>query len=508
MLLNYFKTAWRNLVNNKVYSVLNILGLATGMAVALLIGLWVNYQFSYDRFLPGYQHVYQIRYRTNNNGEILTQNSTCLPLADVLKKDVPGIKYVVQTDWMGHHGLKAGEKKLYLNGAMAGSDFLKMFQYSLLKGNINAALKEPYSIVLTESTAISLFGKEDPINKTVRLDNINDLKVAAVLKDIPRNSTFQFNYLIPFSYYSATSEWVKNSATDWGNNSFQTFVALQPNISYAQVEPKIKPLLLKYASDIYKPAKAEVFMQPMKDWHLYSDFKNGFAVGGFIDYLKMFSIIGFLVLLIACINFMNLSTARSEKRAREVGIRKAIGSQRKDLIFQFLIESIVITILAFILSLLFVQLALPAFNALNKTTISIPYDNTAFWIIMISYVLLTGLLAGSRPAFYLSSFKPVKVLKGSVQIGKSAAFPRKILVVLQFTCSIALIISTIIVYRQIQYAKERPTGYDANRLVMTDVSVDLSRNYDALKNELLQSRIVTSVTKASNPVTEIWSFIT
>ena len=506
MFRNYFKTAWRNLVNNKVYSVLNIFGLATGMAVALLIGLWVNYQFSYDRFLPGYNHVYQVRYRTNNNGEIFTQNSTCLPLADVLKKDVPGVKYVVQTDWMGHHGLKAGEKKLYLNGAMAGKDFLKMFQYPLLKGNVNAALKEPYSIVLTESTAISLFGKEDPINKTVRLDNINDLKVTAVLKDIPRNSTFQFNYLIPFSYYSATSEWVKNSAIDWGNNSFQTFVTLQPNVSYAQVEPKIKPLLLKYSSDIYKPTKAEVFMQPMKDWHLYSDFKNGFAVGGFIDYVKMFSIIGFLVLLIACINFINLSTARSEKRAREVGIRKAVGSQRKDLIFQFLIESIVITILAFVLSLLFVQLALPAFNALNKTTISIPYNNTVFWIIMISYVLLTGLLAGSRPAFYLSSFKPVKVLKGSIQIGKSAALPRKILVVMQFTCSIALIISTIIVYRQIQYAKERPTGYDVNRLMMTDVSVDLSRNYDALKNELLQSRIVTSVTKASNPVTEIWSF--
>jgi hypothetical protein len=294
MLRNYFKTTWRNLVNNKVYSVLNILGLATGMAVALLIGLWVNYQFSYECFLPGYQHVYQIRYRTNNNGEILTQNSTCLPLADVLKKDVPGVKYVVQTDWMGHHGLKAGEKKLYLNGAMAGRDFLNMFQYPLLKGNINAALKEPYSIVLTESTAISLFGKEDPINKTVRLDNLNDLKVTAVLKDIPRNSTFQFNYLIPFSYYSATSEWVKNSATDWGNNSFQTFVALQPNVSYAQVEPKIKPLLLKYSSDIYKPAKAEVFMQPMKDWHLYSDFKNGFAVGGFIDYVKCSPLLVFL----------------------------------------------------------------------------------------------------------------------------------------------------------------------------------------------------------------------
>ena len=506
MFKNYFKTAWRNLVNNKIYSALNILGLATGMAVSLLIGLWVYYQFSYDRFLPGYQQVYQIRYRYNNNGEIGTQNSTSLPLANVIKKDVPGVKYVVQTDWMGNHGLVAGGKKLYLNGAMAGGDFLKMFQYPLLKGNADAALKDPYSIVLTESTAISLFGKEDRINKTVRIDNKNNLKVTAVLKDLPRNSTFQFKYVIPFSYFSATSDWVKNSATDWGNNSFQTFVALQPNVSYNQAEPKLKSLLLKYASEIYKPVKSEVFMQPMKDWHLYSDFKNGAAVGGFIDYVKMFSIIGLLVLLIACINFMNLSTARSEKRAREVGIRKAIGSQRKDLIFQFLIESIVITILAFILSLLLVQLALPAFNTLNKTTISIPYSNSIFWFIMVSYVLLTGLLAGSRPAFYLSSFKPVKVLKGAIQIGRSVALPRKVLVVLQFTCSIALIISTIIVYQQIQHAKERPTGYDANRLMMTDVSLDLSRNYAALKNELLQSGIVTNVTKASSPVSDIWSY--
>ena len=277
MFKNYFKTAWRNLVNNKVYSLINILGLATGMAVALMIGLWVYYQYSYDRFLPEYQQIYRIKYRTNNNGAIQTQDATCLPLADAIKKDVPGVKYVVQTDWMGDHGLVAGEKKLYLNGAMAGSDFLKIFQYTFIKGNADAALKDPYSIVLTEATAISLFGKENPINKTVRIDNKNDLKVTGVLKDMPGNSTFQFKYVIPFTYFSATSDWVKKSATDWGNNSFQTFVALQPNVSYAQVEPKLKMLLLKYASEIYKPAKAEVFMHPVKDWHLYSDFKNGVA---------------------------------------------------------------------------------------------------------------------------------------------------------------------------------------------------------------------------------------
>jgi ABC-type antimicrobial peptide transport system permease subunit len=242
----------------------------------------------------------------------------------------------------------------------------------------------------------------------------------------------------------------------------------------------------------------------LKYWHLYSDFKNGKEVGGFIDYVRMFSIIGALVLLIACINFMNLSTARSEKRAREVGVRKAIGSQRKDLIFQFLTESILITFVSFLLSVLFVQLALPSFNTMTGDFISIPYDSPVFWCIMISYVLATGLLSGSRPAFYLSSFNPVKVLKGSIQVGKAASLPRKVLVVLQFTCSIALIISTIIVYQQIQYAKDRPTGYSSSRLMTTDMSGDLGNNYDALKNELLQSGMVESVAKASSPLTGIY----
>lgn len=505
MFRNYFKTAWRNLTNDKVYSALNILGLAIGMAVALLIGMWVYYQYSYDRFLPGYQQVYKARAKFRIDGETVVGTATAYPLADALKRDIPGVKYVTQTDWMGPHGLVVGEKKIYTEGAMAGEDFLKIFQYPLLQGNADAGLKDPYSIILTQTTAKSLFGNEDPMNKTVRIDNNHNLKVTGLLKDLPRNSTFQFNYIIPFSFYTLTNDWVKETVNNWGNSSYQTFVALEPNVSYKQVEPRLKDILKKYNPKDYKDVKAELFMQPLKDWHLYGDYKEGQAAGGFIDYVQLFGIIGVLVLLIACINFMNLSTARSEKRAREVGVRKAVGSQRKDLIFQFLIESLVVTFIAALLSLLFVQLALPYFNTLTKTTISIPYSNAAFWCIMLSYVLLTGLLAGSRPAFYLSSFKPIEVLKGSIKIGRSATLPRKVLVVLQFSCSIALIISTIIVYQQLQYARNRPSGYDANRLMMTDVSNDLSRNYIALKNDLLQSGVVTNVTKSSSPVTDIWS---
>ena len=359
--------------------------------------------------------------------------------------------------------------------------------------------------MLTEAIAKALFGNEDPINKTIRIDNSHDLKVTAIMKDVPANSTLQFGFVVPFSFYESSNDWVKQVASVWQNNSFQTFVALQPNVSYKQVAPQLKDLIKKYDPDGYKTFKAEIFLQPMKDWHLYTDFKNGIAAGGFIDYVKMFSIIGVLILLIACINFMNLSTARSEKRAREVGIRKSIGSQRKDIIIQFLIESLAVTFIAFIISILLVQLALPSFNTLTKTSVSIPYSNGIFWLVMVSYVLFTGLLSGSRPAFYLSSFQPVKVLKGSIQLGRSATLPRKILVVAQFTCSIALIISTIIVYQQIQHAKNRPSGYDANRLMFTDASDDLNRNYNALKNDMLQSGMVTSVTRSSSPVTDIWS---
>jgi putative ABC transport system permease protein len=500
MIKNYIKTAWRNLINNKVYSALNILGLAIGMAVAMLIGLWVVYQFSYDRFLPGYQQAYQVRYSTNENGAIATQTSVSYPLAEVLKKDAPGIAYVVQTDWMNNHGLVVGEKKLFLAGVMAGPDFLKVFRFPLLEGDPGLVLKDLYSIVLSQSSAKALFGNENPLNKTVRIDNTHDLKVTGIMKDVPSNASFQINYIVPFDYLMATQDW----GTKWGNNNMQTFVSLQPNVSYAQVAPRLKQLLKKYSAEEYQTTKGEVFLQPMKDWHLYSEFKDGMASGGFIDYVRLFSIIGVLVLLIACINFMNLSTARSEKRAREVGIRKAVGSERKNLIFQFLIESLVITFIASILSLFIVQAALPAFNSLTSTKLNIPYDNIIFWLIMAVYVLFTGLLAGSRPAFYLSSFNPVVVLKGTMHTAGTGGFSRKILVVIQFTASIALIISTIIVYEQIQYAKDRPRGYDANRLMMSDTSPDINHNYLALKNELLQTRMVSSVTKSSSPVTGVW----
>ena len=502
MFKNYLKTAWRNLVNNKVYSTLNVLGLAAGMAVALLIGLWVYNEYSYDRFLPGYQQLYQVRRNFDNNGDILNFTSSSLKLADVLRSQIPEIEQVAETDWMGDHGLMVGDKKIYLSGGQTASGFLTMFRYPLLQGDAAGVLKDPYSIVLTESTARTLFGNENPLNKTVRFDNRNDLKVTGILKDLPANSSFQFNYLVPFSYYEQVSDQVKQQrAGDFTENSYQIFVQLKPGISYAQVAPKIKNIE-KRENDL-NSKKSAVILQPLQRWHLYSNYNNGKDTGGFIEYVRAFSIIGILVLLIACINFINLTTARSEKRAREVGVRKVIGSRRKDLILQFLLESFLLTGIAFLFSLLLVQGALPAFNLLTGNKLHLPVENKVFWGIMMGYVLVIALVAGSRPAFYLSAFNPIRVLKGSLQAGKTASLPRKVLVVVQFSCSIALIISTFIIYQQIRYAQERPTGYPLDQLMMTDMNSDLNRNYTALKNELIHSGIAESVTQASSSATTI-----
>jgi ABC-type antimicrobial peptide transport system permease subunit len=501
MFSNYIKTAWRSLLHNKAYSVLNILGLATGMAVALLIGLWVYDQSTYDRFLPGYQQAYQVRFNYHNKGDIQTQSEVCLPLAAALKKDIPEIADVAPAFGPVTNTLALGDKKLHPHGMIGGDDFLKIFQFPVLKGNAATALKDRYSIVLTQSTAKALFGDADPINKIIRIDNFEDRIVTAVIKDIPRNSSFKFDYITAFSAF-ASGGWVKAATTNWSHNFFKLYVSLQPNSGYEQAVSKSRMLVKKYAPETYTTFQQEVTLQALKDWHLYTDYKNGVAIGGLIDYIKMFSIIGILVLLIACINFINLATARSEKRAREVGVRKVIGSSRSGLIAQFLVESTLLTCFAFVLSLVIVQMALPAFNTLAGTRIGIPYSKGMFWLIMSGYVLLIGLLAGSKPAFYLSSFQPGKVLKGAIQAGKSATLPRKGLVVLQFSCSIALIISTIIVYQQIQHAKSRPRGYDPNRLLIT---AGYNWNYEALKQEVLQTGVVSNMAKSMSPITENYS---
>ena len=503
MIKNYFKTAWRNIIRTFGYSLLNVWGLAIGMAVALLIGLWVYDQYSYDKSLPDYQRLYRVQRNFDSNGDTLTFLSTSLKLADALRNQIPEVEYVAEGAGMGPHGLMIRDKKLYLNGGIVGSDFLKMFQYPLVKGNAATVFKDAYSIVLTQSTAKAFFGNEDPINKTIRFDNKHDLKVTGILEDLPGNSSFNFKYLVPFSYFEQTNDYVKRQRTgSFGNNSYSIFVKLKSHSDYAKVYPKIRNIE-HTEKDNTNAMLSYVTLQPIERWHLYSNYVNGKDTAGFLEYVHMFTIIGLLVLLIACINFINLTTARSEKRAKEVGIRKAIGSQRKDLVIQFLSEAFLLTSIALVFAIVLAELAFPAFNALTGNNISIPFNNIYFWLIMISCLFVTALLAGSRPAFYLSSFNPVKVLKGTIQAGRSS-LSRKVLVVMQFSCSIALIISTIIIYQQIQYAKERPSGYNLDRLLSTDMNVDISKNYTALKNELTQKGIADAVTTATSPATGVW----
>src|SRR5436190_12998132 len=283
MFKNYFKTAWRSLLKNKAYSALNILGLATGMAVAVIIGLWVYNQYSYDQFLPGYKQLYQARRNFYGNGDTATYGGTSLKLVNVLRSQIPEIQYVAETDGFGMHGLKVGDKKFYINGGQVGNDFLKMFQYNLLEGNANTVLNNPYSIVLTQSTAKALFGKENPLNKVVRFDNKNDLKVTGVLKDIPANSTLQFSYLVPFSYLESTDSWVKLARTKgFGWTNFTTFVQLKPGISYAQVAPKIKDIQ-KTETDNSISMTTNIILAPIENWHLYDNFDRGKPISGFIE---------------------------------------------------------------------------------------------------------------------------------------------------------------------------------------------------------------------------------
>jgi len=507
MFKNYFKTAWRNLVKNKIYSTINIVGLATGMAVAMIIGFWIYDEVSANKNFKNYDTIYQVMMNQTFDGVRGSQQALPYPLGQELKNKFPDFKGVVMCDWGQRHSLVYGEKKISKFGHFIGEDAASMFSLNILEGSKDP-LHDPYSIVLTKETAGILFGKEDAIGKTIKLDNQTDLKVTAVVDKEPKNSSLSFDYLIPFQLQESIYPWVKQyHKTNWGNNSWQVFIQLYKNASLANINAKIKDVVISHFTDenTLKHIKPEVFIHPMKKWRLYSDFENGKNTGGFIKYVRMFGILGLIVLLIACINFMNLSTARSEKRAREVGVRKAVGSGRKQLINQFLSESVLLSAFAFLLALGMVALALPYFNKLTDKEMSMQLANPVFWLIMILFTIVTGLLAGSYPAFYLSSFNPVRVLKGNLKAGKRSSLPRKILVVIQFASSVILMIGTIIVYQQIQYGKNRPIGFNNKGLISVDWSDDIAKHFESLRQELLSSGAAISICQSNSSPSEIQS---
>jgi ABC-type antimicrobial peptide transport system permease subunit len=498
MIRNYIKIAWRNLVKDRSFSLINILGLAIGMASAILIMLWIQYEMGYDKFHEKKDRIYEVWNRVNRNGEISSWNTTPRILGPTLKKDFPEVEHAVRVDWENSYLFSVGEKQLMAKGNAVDSNFLEVFSFSLLKGNPKTVLSDPSSIVLTEKLAKRIFGDDDPMGKVVMLENKYNFKVSGIIQDQPSNTRFEFEYLLPWSFLRQ----VGGDDTYWGNNSTRNYVLLKPNTSVASLDPKLKSLRKKYDPD---DPEAEMFMYPMERWRLYSRFENGKESGGMIEFVRLFAIIAAFILLIACINFMNLSTARSEKRAREVGIRKVAGAQKKSLVAQFLGESILVALIAGMIGLALVELVLPAFGRLTNRVLHIQYSDAGNWGMYIAFILFTGLVAGSYPAFFLSSFQPIRVLKGAVLKVNSGVTPRKVLVILQFTFAIILTIGTIIIRQQIKYAQERQTGYNKDNLVYHFLTGDLDKNYMLVKNELLSKGIATSVTKTSAPMTEGWS---
>lgn len=502
MIKNYIKIAWRNLLQNKILSFINIFGLATGMTFALAIGAWIKYETSFDKFNRNGDRIALVKKHTLFNGRKGTQDVTPLPLYYEMKSNFPEVKRATRLSHSTPGSLMNGDRRFNKNGRYVDPDFLEMFSFPLITGDIRTALKDPNSIILTASAANALFGTADPVGKMVKLSNAYDMQVTAVMKDIPNNSTLRFDFLVPYEFEMQHNEFKRNNKTNWGNNFLMNVVELNEGVSMEAFSKKIGPL--NYIRD-HNMKNQTLELHPLNKWHLYNDYENWINVGGKITYVRLFGVIGIFVLLIACINFMNLSTARSEKRAKEVGIRKAIGSGRGQLIAQFLSEAVLTALLAYVLSLLLIQLLLPYFKDLGFENIHLGFGNIPLLAAGLVICIITGLVAGSYPALYLSSFLPVRVLKGMLVQGQGPAFFRKALVVTQFAVSIGLIIGTVIVFQQVQHARGRSIGYDPNNLIVVDATSDLAKNFNVLKQELLNTGYFEAVAKASQPLTAIYN---
>lgn len=505
MLKNYFLTAIRNLKRNKVFSSINIIGLALGLVCSLLITLWVLDEYGKDAFHANKEKLYIVYQREYYDNKVSGGYFTPGILAAELKKQFPAIEYAAGTGWEQRATFKLGDKVLQFPGSSADSDFFKMFSYPLLEGNAQAALTGPNSMAISRKMAVAFFGTpQAAFGKTLRFDNRNDLTVSAVYDDMPGASSLQWDYIINWHHFLETNPWLK----EWGNNDPYTILKIRSDADAAKLESQMKNFISKVAGE--DPGyRVELGLQKYTDKYLHSTLKDGAFVGGRIEYVRLFSIVAVFILLIACINFMNLTTARSMKRAREIGVRKVVGAVRGRLIRQFLGEAVVVAAIAMMLALLLLYLALPAFNLLTGKEIEFPFSNGLFWICMLALVLLTGVLSGSYPALFLSSFKPVTVLKGVLRINSTSAnWFRKGLVVFQFALSSLLIIGTIVVSQQVQYIQNRNLGYNRDHVVKITLQGDLPKHYETFVQRASQVKGVTSVSMAGQDPVQLNNFTT
>jgi ABC-type antimicrobial peptide transport system permease subunit len=441
------------------------------------------------------------------NGKVETQTANPYVMSEELRRLYGnGFKYVVQGSWNYDHGLAYGDKIFLKPGSFFEPDIVDLLSLKIRYGSKDG-LKEMNSIMLSESTAAAIFGKEDPTGNMLRLDNKSNVKVTGVYEDLPDNTTLhELKFIVPWQLYLSQNTWIKTMSNPWGSNFTLTYAQVADRVNIEKLSASIRDVKLNQLKDPddrrYKPV---VFLHPMRKWHLYNDWKLGVNTGGSIETVWLFGIIGIFVLLLACINFMNLSTARSEKRAKEVGVRKTIGSNRQQLIVQFFSESVLTALIAFTFSILLAGLIMPFFNYVAAKKMVIPWGNSVFWLTGLSLSLLTGLLAGIYPALFLSSFQPVKVLKGTFRVGRNASLPRKVLVVTQFTISIVLIIGTIIVYKQINLGMQRPIGYIRDGLITHNVSDEMHKHFEALRTDLKNSGAVVEMAESDSPTTGVWN---
>lgn len=499
MFKSYFKMGWRNLLKNKGYSLINIGGLAVGMAVAILIGLWVVDELSFNRSFDNYARIAKVWQFVKFDVEKSSYDVVPIPLAEDLRENYPDFEAVTMS--CGRNViLSTGDKSVMKLGNFVEPSFISIISLDIVSGS-KTGLDEINSIMISSSLAKNLFGSSDPLNKLLAINNEQSLKVTGVFEDFAENTSFKdIEFLAPWNYHLVNDRDARSQKDAWDSNSYNIYVLLKDGSKVDEVSAKIKDARLKRADPpAYKP---EFFLHPMTKWHLYSDFKDGKNTGGLIVYVWLFGTIGFFVLALACINFMNLATARSEKRAREVGIRKSIGSARGQLVIQFLTESFVIVVLSFFLALVLVQLALPTFNQMVDKSIDILWTNPWFWLAGFSFCILTGFLSGSYPAFYLSSFLPVRVLKGTFRAGRFAALPRKVLVVLQFTVSITLIMGIAVIFRQLEFAKNRSVGYQQARLIEVSMNTpQIYQHVEALQNDLMKSGAIEQISQSTGSIT-------
>lgn len=499
MLKNFITLTFRNLWKTKGYSFLNIFGLAVGIAAASLIFLWVEDEINYNDF-PNKDALYIVNSKQFFDGNVAVFSATQGPLAPAIESEIPGIQSAVRLDWGTKALFSVDEKRLYQQGRYVDPGFLNMFSVQFLSGDSNSALNDLNNIVLSETAAHKLFGSVDVIGKIILFDNDQSYKVSGVVKDFPKNSSFAFDWLVPFENFEKKNEWLKT----WNNNGIITLVQTEPHADIATINSQIKDFVQKKVnSDFYT---SENFIYPMTRLKMYNNFdKSGNEQEGRIKYVRLFSFIAWVVLLIACINFMNLSTARSEKRAKEVSMRKVMGAGRGSLIRSFLGESFVYAILATLVAVILVWIFLKPFNTMVDKDLMMQLFSPLHLGFLLTIIFICGLVSGSYPAFYLSSFNPLSALKGVKRKGGSAGMIRRGLVILQFTAAIVLMISTVLIYQQIQHAKNRDIGFEKSQVITTSLKGDMYKHLEVIKSQLLATGVVDKVGLANSNVLNIGS---